>query len=577
MSGICIALPAAPLLYHGISRTVEGAKHNREQERLLLDCEADTLHMNDAEQTANRTAFMSDLAKPTVEIIDDASEARLLEGLHEFMQGRLGQMPRLGSEENYAKYCFVRIVEACTVASNKAEAQRNEGEKELAKYAPSELIEADPQNQPSLKADALGQIEHVRQAAIAYGKLLAERERRENEVLVTGAIVGTSIGTFFTFGPLGPVAGAAALGARKLYRNHVDGRVHIEIDERNKVAGKNGMPVYNPIETRRRSGVASIFQRGNRIAEVERSPEKLKEWGDEEGVKSMLKLIVIPAASQDRCRKGHIRSARALAEETAPIVQSGLESRGVQKPGKKGAPAEIDELKEKLASAKEELKERRQARDKVRGDLRAAEIGIQESEDIIHQYENSTDYHEKKAKFEAERMLGLNRTRKRRAGAELPDLQTRVTEQEAIVTSLSADLRNAEHPKLGAKLTLEEIGNDPDIAKAFAVAVVRAFENNHQSGWMRRSAGATLRPAGSALQEVGVEVVAKPLAAGVGSGVGVFVAGKLVGLIAGVTIPGPILLVASGVLGSIALVATVRDAIKNFGWGKGKSKDKDKK
>ncbi|MFH0851625.1 MAG: hypothetical protein V1876_02650 [Candidatus Peregrinibacteria bacterium] len=554
---VSIGMPVLPLAYRPVCMVYAKWRHDKEQQDAFRKCETEKLGMNKGEVEANEEAFQWELGQPTVELINEPGEQQILEAFHAMMRDHLADVPHFVTEERYAQYCFTRLAGACEAASAKVADNRSDTEQKLLG-----AVGASYSN---------GEITHVRQVAIAYGKMLAERERRETECYTTGAIVGASAGLVLTYGPLAPVVGGAAWIGRKLWRNYKEKQVHIEINERNEIVGKNGQPIYNP--TTYRSDVASLYRRGDFVAKAEDEATR-KEWHEEEGVKSWLKVIVIPAECVQRCRTGAIKTPRELALEAASRVQDDLHKKKVKKLPKKAPEAKIAQLKEELMTAKEELKERRQARDKVRGDLRAAEIGVQESQNTIQQYATTTDFNEKKARTEAKRMLKLHQSRAARARGELPDLEELVQKQEEVAKKLSTELRQDEHPEAGEELTLEKIGDDIEIGKAFAVAVVEIFQANAKQGWVRKKTGEALAPVSSAAKEAAVEVVVKPVIIGGAAVGGVFLAGKLIGFIGGFAVSTPVTLMIGGAVGIYALVRTVATAIKEFKWGKGAKEEK---
>lgn len=500
------AVPALPLAYRPVR--VGNAWWRRGKQREDFErCERDELHMTDEQIEENEKVFQRELGQPTVELIDEPGEQELLEAFHMFMRDRLAAIPHLVTAERYARYCFTVLVQACTEIKAKNDADRSKAEKRLLAAAEA--------------SSSHGEVTHLRQVAIAYGKLLAERERKEDECYTTGAIAGASVGLTLTYGPLAPVVGAAAWGGRKLWRAHLEKQVHIEINERNELVGKNGQPIYSP--TTYRSDVPSLYSDGDFVTQAEDDATR-KAWHEEEGVKTWLKRIIIPAESVQRCRTGVIRTPRALALEAAPRVQEHLKNQRIEHRPPVDT-SKVREIEMEIEAETEDLKNLRAQRSPSKDALDQCAARLKELRKALSDAKNP-------------------KPRSGPDGTILP-------------------------------LTIEEIGKNTDACKAFAVAVVEAFQANAKQGWVRKKTGEALAPVSSALKEAIVEVVVKPVIVGGMSVGGVFLVGQLIGLVGGFAVSTPLTLTIGGAVGIYAIVQTAANAIKEFRWGRGAQEKKE--
>lgn len=518
-NGFCIAAPVAPLAYPLVRLGVAKWRHGNQKE-IFEACEKNNLGMNDVDQVCeNEVAFQHELDQPTVELIDQPGEQELIKAFHIVMRDLLANIPHFVTEERYAQHCFTKMVETCKNAAAKAENARTAEEKIMANYHPFDAA-------GGRLPDAAERILHMRQIAIAYGKMLAERERQEGESQITGAIAGASVGLLFTYGPLAPIVGGAAWAGRKLWRRHKETQVHIEVNERNELVGKEGQPIYNP--TTYRSDVASLYRNGDFVTQAE-DEAKRKEWREEEGVKLWLKSIVIPAESVQRCRTGAIRTPRDLALETAPRVQEQLKNLRIEYRSPVNT-SKVRGIEMQIEAETEDLKNLRAQRSPSKDALDQCAARLKELRQALSEEKNP-------------------KPRSGPDGAILP-------------------------------LTIEEIGKNIDAGKAFAVGVVETFLANAKQGWVRKKTGEALAPVGSAAKEAAVEVVVKPVIIGGLSVGGIFLAGKLIGMLGGITVSTPVTLTVGGAVGIYALVRSAAAAIKDFKWGKGshaEKKEPDKK
>src|SRR3989339_33659 len=515
---VCMGLPAAPLLYRPACWVYAKRKH--EDIKIAYDqCTKDSLHLDGVPLEEHQRVFQREINQPTVELIDQPGEQEFIKAFHMVIRDRLANIPHLLTEERYAQYCFTVMVEACKNSAAKEENARNGAEKILANYHPFDTA-------GNRLPDAAERILHMRQISITYGKMLAERERQEGESQITGAIVGASIALLFTYGPLAPIIGGIAWTGRRLWCRHKEAQVHIEVNERNELVGKEGQPIYNP--TTYRSDVVSLYRNGDFVTQAE-DEAKRKEWREEEGGKSWLKSIVIPAESVQRCRTGAIKTPRGLALETAPRVQEQLKNQRIEHRPPVNT-SKVREIEMQIEAETEDLKNLRAQRSPSKDALDQCAARLKE----------------------LRKALSAEKNPKPRSG---PD---------GVILPL----------------TIEEIGKNVDAGKAFAIAVVETFQANAKQGWVRKKTGEALAPVGSAFKEAAIDVVVKPVIVGGLSVGGVFLAGKLIGVLGGITVSTPVTLTIGGAVGIYALVRMAASAIKDFKWGKGahtEKKEPDKK
>lgn len=459
-----IGAPAASLLYRPLRGMYARRKYGDQLAAQAQECHR-LLGMNRQMAEEHEAAFAQELQQRTVELIDQPGEQELIQALHHVLRAELETIPHFFSEELYARYCFRRITDACRAAAERPENTRTPDQRVLARYYP---LGAD--GRPV--ADAADRISHLRQVAIAYGKMLAERERKNDEPYTTGGIIGASATLALTYGPLAPLVGGAAWAGRKLWRRKKEGEVHIEIDDdRREVVGKGGHPIYSP--TAHRSDVLSLYRGGDYVTQAEDEATR-KAWREEEGVKTWLKRITIPAEAVQRCRSGRITSVQMLASETAPVVQEQLRSLGI-KPKSAVNQARVRQLELDEQAEKEQLANLRTQRGVTQAALESSANQLRE-------------------------------IRRQLAEAKNPSPR--------------------ENP-----MTVEEIGRDEDACKAFAIKVVETFQANFRKGAMRAAAGKVLAPVGASVKNFTAEVIVKPVvgatAAGALAAGGSYVAGTL--------------------------------------------------
>ncbi|HLD71174.1 MAG TPA: hypothetical protein VI873_00990, partial [Candidatus Peribacteraceae bacterium] len=271
-------------------------------------------------------------------LLNDDAEQHIIQALHKSGIAKPALAPYLGSEKQYAEYCFTQLTALCAAASV-----------EHANIAGLNHHEVDALKKYHL--ETAEDKEAIRKSLVemcnVYARLVGGYHRDKRESQVYGAVIGASLSMAGQSGGLSIVGGGLLLGARRMWVENKKSKLHIELDSKGDLVGKKkGKRREHVVSPELSRGEFTLVDHDVFHASAEMKaadlPDRAKKW---------LPKLVLPHHLHDM----EFANAEQMGQEASAEVMSNLKNQtNLKKPG---TPFEIEQAQKASDAEAQMLRE----------------------------------------------------------------------------------------------------------------------------------------------------------------------------------------------------------------------------